>query len=83
MIYKFLPQERIDVLQHLKIRYTPLTSLNDPFESIPLFKLDDLRYKYIKKTLSKFNLSEDETLLSVGCESCEESASRKEQKRAL
>ncbi|WP_297480123.1 DUF2971 domain-containing protein [uncultured Photobacterium sp.] len=65
MIYKFLPQERIDVLQHLKIRYTPLTSLNDPFESIPLFKLDDLRYKYIKKTLSKFNLSEDETIKLV------------------
>lgn len=65
MIYKFLPQERIDVLRYLKIRYTPLTSLNDPFESIPLFKLDDLRYKYIKKILYKFNLSEDEAIKLV------------------
>lgn len=32
MLFKYLPPERIDVLYGLKIRFTPLLSLNDPFE---------------------------------------------------
>ncbi|MEY4588162.1 MAG: hypothetical protein RL497_238 [Pseudomonadota bacterium] len=32
MLYKYLPSDRIDVLESLKIRYSPLKALNDPYE---------------------------------------------------
>lgn len=32
MLYKYLSPERIDVIQNMKIRFTPVVSLNDPFE---------------------------------------------------
>ena len=32
MLFKYLPAERIDVLREARIRFTPLLSLNDPFE---------------------------------------------------
>ncbi len=35
MLYKYLPSERIDVLENLKIRFSPLKSLNDPYEALP------------------------------------------------
>lgn len=33
-LFKYLPVERIDVLENLKIRMSPLKSLNDPYERI-------------------------------------------------
>lgn len=36
MLYKYLPRQRVDVIKNLLIRFTPLTSLNDPFEALPL-----------------------------------------------
>jgi len=36
MLYKYMPYERVDVLENLKIRFSPLRSLNDPFEALPL-----------------------------------------------
>lgn len=33
-LYKYLPIDRIDVIEKLKIRMSPLLSLNDPFESV-------------------------------------------------
>ncbi|WP_243384113.1 DUF2971 domain-containing protein [Geothrix alkalitolerans] len=36
MLYKYLPEARIDVLEKLAIRFTQPKSLNDPFESRPL-----------------------------------------------
>ena len=36
VLYKYLPIERLDVIENLKIRFSPLKSLNDPFESLPL-----------------------------------------------
>lgn len=41
MLYKYFPVDRIDVLQNMKIRFSPLSSLNDPFESVPLFDFSD------------------------------------------
>ncbi|WP_052132451.1 DUF2971 domain-containing protein [Vibrio variabilis] len=32
MYFKYLPAERLDVLQNLKIRFSPLSELNDPYE---------------------------------------------------
>lgn len=32
MLYKYLPPERVDVLTEQRLRFTPLLSLNDPFE---------------------------------------------------
>ena len=43
MLYKYLPYERVDVLQNLKIRFSPLKSLNDPFENLPLIDLKEER----------------------------------------
>lgn len=39
MLYKYLPSERIDVIQNLEIRFSPLQSLNDPFEASPLIDM--------------------------------------------
>lgn len=36
MLYKYLPKERVDVIENLRIRFTQPTSLNDPFECLPL-----------------------------------------------
>ena len=33
--YKYLHPDRADVLENLKIRYTQVSALNDPFESLP------------------------------------------------
>lgn len=35
ILYKYLSPERIDVLTRLKIRFTQVAALNDPFESLP------------------------------------------------
>lgn len=40
MLFKYLPKERVDVLENLKIRFSPLKSLNDPFESLPLIDIE-------------------------------------------
>lgn len=34
-LYKYLSPQRVDVLQNLKIRFTQVSALNDPFESLP------------------------------------------------
>lgn len=39
MLYKYLPTNRIDVVENLRIRFTPLLSLNDPFEYLPLIDI--------------------------------------------
>lgn len=39
MLYKYMPYERVDVLEKLKIRFSPLPSLNDPFEVLPLIDM--------------------------------------------
>lgn len=36
MLFKYMTSDRIDVLENLKIRFSPLVSLNDPFEALPL-----------------------------------------------
>lgn len=41
MLYKYFPEYRLKELQNLTIRFSPLRSLNDPFESQPLFNLSD------------------------------------------
>ena len=48
MLFKYLPIERIDVLEKLKIRFSPLQSLNDPYESMPSFNIEDLVEAVVK-----------------------------------
>ena len=43
MLYKYLPSERIDVLEAMRIRFTSVVSLNDPFEC--LLKVGDSDYQ--------------------------------------
>ena len=41
MLYKYFPTERVNVLQNLAIRFSPLASLNDPYESLPLVEFHE------------------------------------------
>ncbi len=41
MYCKYLPPERKDVIEKLKIRFTQPGALNDPFEAVPLIKDDN------------------------------------------
>ncbi|EKO3898862.1 hypothetical protein P0F33_002945, partial [Vibrio metschnikovii] len=40
MLFKFLPEDRVDVVKNLSIRFSPISSLNDPFEQMPLPYID-------------------------------------------
>lgn len=37
ILYKYVASERVDVLEHLKIRFTQADELNDPYECAPTF----------------------------------------------
>jgi hypothetical protein len=51
MLFKYLPSERVDVLENLKIRFSPLMSLNDPFECQPLVDMRNERDQFLEETL--------------------------------
>ena len=53
MLFKYLPSERVDVLENLKIRFSPLKSLNDPFEAQPLIDLSVERDQQAKVIANK------------------------------
>jgi hypothetical protein len=55
MLYKYFPPERVDVLEKLKIRFSPLQSLNDPFEQTPLINIDKVREDFIFETVREFD----------------------------
>lgn len=46
MLYKYLPPERIDILQNMQIRFSQLGALNDPFESTPLLEFTDAKESF-------------------------------------
>lgn len=65
MLYKYLPSERIDILEKLKIRFSPLPSLNDPFESLPLIETSKEKNKLISSAFAELEevwCSTDESL---------------------
>ncbi|MEZ9144725.1 hypothetical protein AB4138_09845, partial [Vibrio sp. 10N.286.52.C3] len=49
MLYKFLPYDRVDVISDLRIRFSPLDSLNDPYEALPSIDLSSLREQEVLK----------------------------------
>ena len=51
MLFKYLPKDRIDVLENLKIRFSPLLSLNDPFECQPLVDMNSESDIFLKQML--------------------------------
>jgi len=53
MLYKYLPSERVDILEKLKIRFSPLPSLNDPFESLPLIENSKEKNEVISSAFSE------------------------------
>ncbi len=64
MLYKYLPSERVDVLEKLKIRFSPLLSLNDPFENLPLIEMGKEKQECIaesNKGLDEFWFNTDES----------------------
>ncbi|MXS83744.1 DUF2971 domain-containing protein [Nitrosomonas oligotropha] len=42
MLYKYLSEDRCDVLENLKIRFSQPAVLNDPFEAYPVFHTNEL-----------------------------------------
>jgi hypothetical protein len=52
MLFKYLPIDRVDVLENLKIRFSPLMSLNDPFECQPLVDMQNQSNKFLEQMLS-------------------------------
>lgn len=55
MLFKYLPAERIDVLENLKIRFSPLISLNDPFECQPLVDIKKESDHFLEAMLRELN----------------------------
>ena len=51
MLYKYLPEDRVDVLENLRIRFTQLLSLNDPFEYA--LKIGDSEYELVPELSAK------------------------------
>ncbi len=54
--YKYVAPDRIDVLRTLKIRYTQISDLNDPFEALPSIEktLSEREYKdYARKEIRR------------------------------
>ncbi|WP_432745900.1 DUF2971 domain-containing protein [Methylobacter sp. G7] len=49
MLYKYLPAKRLDVLKSLKIRFTQLRALNDPFEALPLINTNSETEAFIEQ----------------------------------
>ncbi|UQA50935.1 DUF2971 domain-containing protein [Vibrio sp. ED002] len=48
MLFKFLPEERVDVIRDLRIRFSPLSSLNDPFEQMPHVDMSTAQLKAVE-----------------------------------
>lgn len=55
MLFKYLPVARIDVLEKLKIRFSPPISFNDPFECQPLIDLQYERNQLLKEMECNLN----------------------------
>lgn len=55
MLYKYLPIERVDVLENLAIRFSPLMSLNDPYECQPLIDMRNEKNALIDKLIGELN----------------------------
>ncbi len=65
MLYKYLSDERIDVIENLEIRFTQPGALNDPFDSLPLIEENKEKTKlieYIKNESNNLwtNIAEEE-----------------------
>ncbi|MGF1719669.1 DUF2971 domain-containing protein [Vibrio kyushuensis] len=54
-LYKYLPVERIDVLENLKIRFTQLSSLNDPYEMLHSFDVSSIIEPSFNDGIQKLN----------------------------
>lgn len=56
IVYKYLPAERIDILENSEIRFTQTCDLNDPFETLPNFSAyrDRVRSNLIAKRVERF-----------------------------
>lgn len=64
MLFKYLSSERVDVLENLKIRFSPLMSLNDPFECQPLVDIRSERSQFLEKTLQDLDRLWEKTDIS-------------------
>ncbi|MGP9643583.1 DUF2971 domain-containing protein [Halomonas sp. AOP30-A1-24] len=52
MLYKYFGPERVDVMRSLSIRFSPLLSLNDPFESLPLVEARSAKEMLISEVIN-------------------------------
>jgi hypothetical protein len=73
-LYKYLHPDRVDVLQRLQIRFTQVSALNDPFESLPgIMQKDRMWY------LQQFNARVEAEILRIGITS---ESKKKQHRRA-
>ena len=63
MLFKYLPVDRIDVLENLQIRFSPLLSLNDPFESQPLIDIKNKIDEVLQQQLEDLDEIWDNTAI--------------------
>lgn len=54
MLYKYFGPERVDVMRSLSIRFSPLLSLNDPFECLPLVEARSAKEMLISEVIRDF-----------------------------
>lgn len=64
-IYKYLPRDRIDVLERLRIRFSQHPALNDPFECWPRFTLKHDYEKSLRRHVKRWT-GEIDALLKAG-----------------
>lgn len=63
MLFKYLPVDRVDVLEKLEIRFSPLLSLNDPFESQPLIDIKNKIDEVLQQQLENLDEIWDKTTI--------------------
>jgi hypothetical protein len=49
MLFKYLPEERVHILENLEIRFTQPRALNDPFEASPLIDISTEKKSFIEQ----------------------------------
>ncbi len=54
MFFKYLPPERTDCITNLAIRFTPFTSLNDPYEFSSIIDIQELKEDLCRRFDDKF-----------------------------
>ena len=70
MLYKYVEEDRVDILEKLKIRFSPFTSLNDPFEAYPLIDMSVEKTKFILEMEDDLKMFSKKKFFNSGDREC-------------